>query len=518
MKFFKSKALPLLVLFIFFVVLFIGVKNQSQSWYFQDETEHVTLGWMMTEFGRDLYTDLSTNHQPLPIIFGSFSKYIPYNTLFVFIDSLRVSMWFFALATSIFIVFRFQWRGLLSVMLTYSLSHYFFGWHVLAESLVIPSVIWILLSIFDKKEFLLDKIIFGISSFWITFSLLPLWPFVLFSNLYYFWNKKNAVKLSLIGFLVPTFLLFLFINPFNWWQETVINNVLYYLPYEATKDIEHYFRILIYPLLYISQLESQIARFYLAFVTLILSSFVIFKNGIIGNKKYILNIFFFTLLLLSLNPRVSLPSFSPYELFHLFPYVAGISVLISVILSHVYSYLKTSISTKKILIAECIFIGLLLINNLLWVWEKRDKLSDYYIKYDTFQAYGNALKIIKNDGDSLMTGPNGDGYLNMMAGIPIFGKQNFHLEWSYRVPYLLDHWIKMMENEPPTFIFFNLDTNSHSKILKPILDEKYTMLKRSDGSNTKLYILKNALRKVTENQWRLYENQSFLIPEAIISE
>ncbi|MBP7740852.1 hypothetical protein KA089_01565 [Candidatus Woesebacteria bacterium] len=515
---YKTKFLSLLLLLSFFAVLFIGVKNQSQSWYFQDETEHVTLGWMMTEYGRHLYTYLSTNHQPLPILVGSLSKYISYNTLFVFIDNLRVLMWFFAFVTSFFIVFRFQWRGLLSVMLTYSLSHYFFGWHVLAESLVIPSVIWILLSIFDKKVLLSDKIIFGFSSFWITFSLLPLWPFVLVSNFYYFWSKKNTIKFVLVGFLVPTLILFMFINPFNWWQETIINNVMFYLPYEATQDIGHYFRLLFYPFLYLSQFENQIARFYLALTTLLITSFLLFKKQILQNKKSILKLVIFALLIASLNPRISLPSDSPYELFHLFPYVAGISVLISVILSYVYSYFKTSTNARKILIAECIFVCLILINNLQWVWEKRDKLSDYYIKYDTFQAYGNALKTIKNDGDTLITGPNGVGYLNMMAGIPIFGKQNFHLEWSYRVPYLRDYWLDMMENEPPTFIFFNLENSSHSQILKPILDQKYTMLKRSDGSDTQLYILINALKKITREQWKSFENQSFVIPAIITND
>ncbi len=294
---YKTKFLSLILLFFFFGILFIGVKNQSQSWYFQDETEHVTLGWMMTEYGRHLYIDLSTNHQPLPILVGSLSKYISYNTLFVFIDNLRVLMWFFALVTSLIIVFRFQWRGLLSVMLTYSLSHYFFGWHVLAESLVIPSVIWILLSIFDKKELLLDKFIFGVSSFWITFSLLPLWPFVLISNLYYFWSKKNTIKFVLIGFLVPTLILFMFINPFNWWQETIVNNVMFYLPYEATQDIRHYFRLLFYPFLYLFQFENQIARFNLTFVSLIFVFFILFKRRIIENKKSILKLVIFALLI-----------------------------------------------------------------------------------------------------------------------------------------------------------------------------------------------------------------------------
>ncbi|OIO45094.1 MAG: hypothetical protein COZ34_04055 [Candidatus Pacebacteria bacterium CG_4_10_14_3_um_filter_34_15] len=513
MKIFKTKFLSLLLLFIFFGLLFFGVKNQSQSWYFQDETEHITLGWMITDYGRQLYTNLSTNHQPLPIFVGSLSKFISYNTLFIFIDGLRISMWFFALITSIIIVFRFKWIGLISVTLTYSLSHYYFGWHVLAESLVVPSVIWMLLTIFDKKELLIDKIIFGVSSFWITFSLLPLWPFVLLSNIYYFWSKKMTRKLVLIGFLVPTFVLFLFINPFHWWQETIINNVLFFLPYEATNGIEHYFRILFYPLLYFTFFKSQIARFYIAFVILIITIFIIFKQKIIENKEKRVKILISTLLIISLNPRESVPSVVSYNIFHLFPYIAGISVLISLILNDTFLLFKFSKNMKIIFIVECIFLGLLFFNNLPWIWEKRDKLSDYYIKYDTFQSYGTALKTISSPGDTLLTGPNGSGYMNMMGDLPLAGRQNFHLEWAYRTPYLREAWMGMIENNPPTFIYFDFNNDSYSKILKPLVDSNYIALKRINGSSTQLMMRKDAINKVTIKQWKAFEDQSFLIPD-----
>lgn len=513
MKVFKTKFLPLLLLFLFFVVLLFGIKNQSQSWYFQDETEHITLGWMVTEYRRQLYTDLSTNHQPLPILVGSLSKFISYNTLFVFIDGLRTGMWIFAFISSILIVFSFKWKGFISVTLTYSLSHYFFGWHVLAESLVAPSVIWMLLAVFEKRQFPLDKIIYGISTFWITFSLLPLWPFVLLSNIYYFWSKRGNRRFVLVGFLIPTFILFLVINPFHWFQETIINNVIYFLPYETVNSSDHYFRMLIFPLLYFPFFKNQIARFFIAFVILAITTIIIFKKKLIDNKESIIKVLILTLLIISLNPRESDPSVSSYGIFHLFPYVAGISVVIALTANYIFLHLKFSKKYKIILLLECIFLGMLLFNNTPWIDEKRDKLRDYYIKYDTFQAYGTALKTISNAGDTLLTGPNGSGYMNMMADLPLAGRQNFHLEWAYRVPYLRDAWFQMIENNPPTFVYFDFNNDSYSKILKPLAELNYVVLKRIDGSSTQLMMRKDALKKVTSEQWKAFEVQLFLVPE-----
>jgi hypothetical protein len=112
---------------VFFAILFIGVRNQSMSWYFQDETEHVAVGWMLIHFHRQMYTDLSSLHQPLPIFVGGIlSRIIPFTTFFECIDRLRISMWLFALVTSFVMTLRFRWKGLLAVFLTYSLGQYFF--------------------------------------------------------------------------------------------------------------------------------------------------------------------------------------------------------------------------------------------------------------------------------------------------------------------------------------------------------------------------------------------------------
>ncbi len=508
------RVLSFLLLLIFFAILLIGVKNQSHSFYFQDETEHVTLGWMITDFSRDLYHNLSTNHQPLPVLVGALlAKVIPYATFFEFVDRLRLSMWAFALITSAVIVTRYSWRGLLSVLITYSLGHYFFAWHVLAESLVIPAVIWMSWSILDKDQLKLDPVIFGLATFWITFSLLPLWPFVLLANIYYFQQStQNHRKLQLLSPAVAFVGLFSYINFFEWLQEAVINNLVYFIPIEANNDVWHYLWLLLFPLIHITTPSHVISRFYISAIVIGIAYWVQLQSSSVKRWRATFQPLAMIGLVYLLNTRVSQPNSIFFQGFHAFPYVAGVSVLTS--WATIFLYQKLSHKQSNNLLRNGIVITscLILLTNLSWVWEKRNRLSDYNIQYDTFQAYGAALKTISHPGDSLLTGPDGSGYLNMMANVPLAGRQNFHLEWAYRVPYLRDAWLEMMRTNPPTFIYFNLKDDSYSRVLKPLIDVNYAVLNRADGSPTDLRMRKDALEKVTPEQWQKFEEQAFQKP------
>jgi hypothetical protein len=505
--------LPFFLLFIFFFLLLIGVRNQSHSWYFQDETEHVTVGWMITEFSRQLYGNLSTNHQPLPVLVGGLlAKVIPYSTFFQFIDRLRMSMWLFALITSFAVVVRYRWKGLWAVLFTYSIGHYFFAWHVLADALVIPAVLWIVLGLIDKKQHSFDHIIFGVSAFWITFNLLPLWPFVLFTWVYYVWLHRQSWKRVMSGFLVPTFFLFLMINPIRWWQETVMNNVLYFIPYEGKSDVWHYFRLLTYPFLHLKYLGSPVARLYVFGIALMGAWLIHLKNTSTLKKKDLFNILMLAIGVFLLNPRVSEVNASLYSGFHVFPYVAGMAVFMSVAFVSLFSHFSSSKKMQSLIYLLCTVVVIFIVSNLGWVREKRDKMSDYYIQYDTFQAYGTALKTIASPGDTLLTGPDGAGYMNMMAGLPLAGKQNFHLEWAYRVPYLREEWIEMVKTTPPTFLYYDLGTDSYSQVLAPLVNSNYVVLHRTDGTPTLLRMKKDAVEKVTAEQWKKFEDQSFRRP------
>lgn len=510
--------LPLLATFAFFAVLLLGVRVHSHSIYFQDENEHVAIGWAMTEFQKVLYRDLSTNHQPIPILLGAISAHLtPYQTFFQFIDRLRLSMWAFALLASLLIVSRFHWRGFWAVASTYSVGFFYFAWYLLAEPVAVPAVLWILLLLWEKRWSRWDALSLGSAAFWITFTLVPLWPFVLISGLWGVWrerhNKKN-ISAIFLGGLLPTGALFCIVPFFSWWQETVINNVRYFIPYEGQHGSWHYLTLLTYPLWHLGSLGSPTSRFIVASTLL---------GGLAGLslcrsfsvRKHWLTCVVFGILLFSLNLRTSDVNVVFYWGFHLFPYIAGLGVVLSLSGQQLY---RQANQVKKSQVLACLVIiggGVILAQNLMWVSEKKDRLTEYFIQYDRFQAYATALKTLSSPGDTLMTGPDGAGYLNMLAGLPFAGKQNFHLEWAWRVPELRQSWLTMIEQEPPTFLYYHLNTDSYSQVLRPLVETEYVPLYRKDGSETGLRMHKKALAKIQEDQWQRFEEQAFQRPSAL---
>ncbi|HEX7017677.1 MAG TPA: hypothetical protein VF209_02100 [Patescibacteria group bacterium] len=520
----KAHGLRFLTVGLFFSFLLWGVRSHSQSWYFQDETEHVTVGWMISAFDRQLYSTLSTNHQPLPVLVGALlAETIPHDTLFQFIDRLRISMWFLAFFASLFLTWRFKWRGVVATILTYSLGHYFLAWHVLAESLAVPAVLWLLLFLADNWWPLdappsqvrqsLDAVLTGLAIWWLGFTLLPLWPFAALS-LVLSWQlfTTQERRLLLGSIFLPSLFLTWWFNPFYWWQETIVNNVLYFIPYETGHDPWHYLRLVAYPFFHIFSLNSPIARFYLAMVVLLLTLLVVKRPIIKWSRKNIFKVIGLFILVLCLNPRISQPNVTFYQGFHLFTYVAGVSVVISLGTEAIFSHFSSSRKNKMIAYSLGGLMVLLLINNLSWLSRPPDKLSEYYINYDTFQAYGNALKTISQPGNTLMTGPDGAGYMNMMAQLPLAGRQNFHLSWAYRTPYLRQAWLAMIKEHPPTFIYFNLGSDEYSAVLRPLLKTEYVALQRADGSPTLLHIRRDAMNDVSPSQWQALEAQAFRKP------
>ncbi len=426
---------------------------------------------MINNHSRQLYQSLSTNHQPLPILSGAvLAKVIPYETLFQLVDRLRLSMWGFAVVGSLLVVWRYRWSGVLASVLTYSLGYYFFAWHVLAESLVIPAVIWIMLELlqkffgsklspssYSKSVNLLSHFLTGFYFFWLTFNLLPIWPFVFLASCSLWWLATKIERwLMLLGGVLPTLILFLSISPAGWWQQTAVNNVLYFIPFEAPHDLLHYLRILLYPWIHLVDLGQPVARLYLMCAVLI--AFFIYqlkKNGQLSRSS-IKWLVLLGAMLLSLNLRTSIISASFYQGFHVFPYFAGVASVASFLLTKWWNETAQIISAKsqkkipnlnltsktnsqanqmmqllKFWPVALLIIGVLSSSS--WIIEIKDKVADHHVQYHEFASLGAALRTLVRG--SLMTGPDGAGYLNMVSGLPLAGDQNFHLEWAYgKVP------------------------------------------------------------------------------------
>lgn len=519
-SFFRPALLPFVILALWFAVLFVGLKQHSQSFYFQDETEHVTNGWMLVEFGSKLYTEVTSNHQPLPILAGAgLMEVIPYNTLFQLIERLRLSMLLFQLVTAVVIVARFRWRGLLAVMLYSSLSFYFFGWYVLAESLAAPAIVWVVLALLETKRSKatathtstsLDKttIVTQVALWWLFFNLLPLWPLVGLSQLWlWFHSTWLQRKLALAINLVLSVLLFLLVNPFDWFREAIMNNVQFFLPYEKTLTADILPRLIFLPFLSFLSPESATARF-MAGCTFLLVALAIYWRKKLKQPYVILRIVFLVGLLLSLNTRVSDPEAIFYSGFHLFPYLAALSAVVAFGATEFFKLSKKLPTVLRLLPAA--FVILIVATSNPWLFSPSNKMSEYFIQYSTYEAYGKAIATVAPESATLLSGPDGAGYMNIMGNIPIAGRQLFHLQWAYRSPMLHDAFMNMLENNPPTFVYFPaIDENGFYDALQPKLATDYLPLQRTDGSNTQLMMRKDVLPSVSEEQWQQLEAESF---------
>jgi hypothetical protein len=500
--------LPFIFLLIFFVLQFIALRNHSQSFYFQDETEHVTLGWMMEEYGSALYKDLSTNHQPLPILTGAvFSKVINSQTLFQLIERLRIGMFLFNFLLSIFIVFRFRWKGLLSVLFLQSLAYLYFGWYVLAESLVTPFVslivLYLLEKLFEKKKSSISDLgVMSFSLFWVAFNLLPLWPFVGLVSLVYLFNlsfKDRKIFIGLIGFF--TLLLFTQIPFFNWVEETFYHLVKYYLPYNQELGSFGVLQIILLPLTSVFYLQNEVARF--LFFGLLLIIFL--SRDTIKKRKDWLQLGLVIFLVIFLNNRVTDVKKVFFEGFHLYPFIGGFSALVSFVVIKGLSYKRI---WRSLLVG--LVVSFLILGNMGWFWESKDKVSEHNIQYGEQQAFASALEVLKDSEDRLLTGADGYGYINMVSGLPLADRQNFHLDWSYRVPKLRAEFKEMIINNPPEFIYFKTNSSDYYKELT--LEDNYVELLRGDSSATNLYIHKTKAQSISENQWYDLIGQSFIKP------
>jgi len=499
---------PIAFVGVVFSLLFIGSRLHSQSIYFQDETDHVAMGWMMVEFDKSLYTDLSTNHQPIPVLFGAvLSSVIEYQTLFDLIEQIRFSMFVFSLVTSVLLTIRFGWRGAVASTLTYSLAYLYFGWYVLAESLSVPAVLFMTLYLAEvyfrdtkptSKVSLTDSVIFGSAAFWAVFSLLPLIPFVIVSTILVLMRVSNAQRLAVVMTgLVCVAVLASVVSPKAWYEETVANNSRYVLIDQKPFTLTRLAALVLYPFSGFAHLDNNLARGILFPPLLaIIAAIALRLQKHISNTQLIIGALLAVVIGLA-NMRVTSFPVAFYGGFHLYPYLAALFAYSAFWIVRAAQHVRPSVFIVPLI---AILLGSTLWSNMQWVFEEKNKMDEYYIQYGMQESHARLMRLIAAENDTFFSGPNGHGYINMMSGLPIAGRQLFHLEWAYRSPKLRQEFHELMEMNPPTFIYLTEDTSGyHTDLMETYLPQFYYPMRHND-SRSQLYILKTKADSLTEAQ------------------
>lgn len=456
---------------------------------------------MLTQ-NKTLYKDLSTIHQPLPILVSFvFWKFIRADNFFMLIERVRQYVFVLSFLGALAVTQRFKLQGFITSITIETIKFYFLGYHLLAESLSVYPLIYIAGILLDKNRSRLDDIILGICVFLTAFNLLPAWPFLFAATLYYLLLRKSLKAVAWAGFsiLIPTIFLFMIISPFSWFQETIINNWLFFIPSVATNGSYDLILFSLFPVLSVFSLNQVIGKYYFL---LLLLSLLTALNGLKKNRfnlKKITAFLVFYFLLISLNLRVTSLDIGFYTAFHVLPQVAFVTML-TVMLAYR--------ENKKLLY---IFIPIIITVSAVWWSEARktDKLNEHFINYGDEESIGMALAAIKNEGDKLLAGPQ--SFLNLASGIPLATRQTAYLPWSFQVPELMIELIEIMESSPPTFIYFPESNNPYYNYLDSYLQQKYSRIKRSFGSQTDLYMLNDSISD-NSRQWGDFERLLYLRP------
>ena len=512
-----------IILVLFFTSQFFYFRVQTQSFKFGDESEHLAPGWMMAKFNTKLYKDITTNHQPIPIIASQLIfKTMVFSNLSRLIETVRFLMFMSSILGATILVSKFKFVGLISVILVETIKFWLFGYHLLAESIVLYPVMFIMATITElllwknHRHNILDKyepLLFGLSVFLVGFSLLPCIPFLIITSVIYLHKTKYQNKvIMLVTTLALTLLLFLFIDINGWFKYTVVDNIKYFVPYEnETRNFKSYLILLIYPFQSFLNYSVPVAKYYLFLtIMLIVSIIIVLKNS--KALTLFIKVALLYLLVIILNLRISKIDIGFYTAFHVLPQLGAFTILTTLLIT--FSLEKSNVVKKQkifIMILYGILIAIILFFNTAWWREVKNKSVDHFIQYSETESMSSAFKALKLGNDKLLVGEL-DGLLNIASDIPIAGAQNAYLEWSYQSAESRQKLINLMTKNPPTFIVFPAE-GPYFNLIKPYLSSNYTRLQRFDGSITNAYMLNSEIPKRSKNQWREFENALYKLPD-----
>jgi len=487
----------LMTVWIIFAAAWVWLSRaHAFSFNFHDETDHVAAGYFLYRDHLRLYQDLITIHQPLPVLVGGlFSLLVPHATLYAFISRLRLLMALFWAGAGAVLVWRFRARGLVASVITCLHAFAYFGFFVLAESLVWPAVAYLILAIAEqwwppadmaRVQRPRDSIIWGALCGWLIFNLLPLAPFIIVATIIYAWPRRQAWRREVLlvfgGFLLVAVPIFLLVSPVSWFRQTIVNFTQYWsadIQSSAPAALTHLGLWFTYPL--VSGFISYRSPSLLIWAVLIIYPLIISYTHSRQQGRRVTLLY---VLVVLLNNRVNTPAATLYEGFHLLPYLAGMAAFSAAVWCELWPR-----ATRRIR-ADVIVLSLVASGIVgAWLIQGDDRQDKYEILFLPEQSLINVINILKKPGDRLLTGEEGYGYINLLTGIPFADRQNFHLYWSWRSPELRQDFLDTFAKRPPAFVYFPNHTGRGMPDLlhETILPSLYVSITNPGGTPSDLF-------------------------------
>lgn len=484
----SSKKIALLLSLIFLLITGYFYKLQALSFRFVDEEDNFTFGKYLSR-GEKLYDDLITNHQPLTHIYSSLvHKLAQPNTTYLLLVRHREAVILYSLVWSLILVYYFGFRALIFVVIYELTKIQLLGNLFLAESLAVYPLTFLSgFTFFRQPKFKFELFFWGVSFGLSLFLLAPIWPALLLLLLIHIRQVQRELKYTLAGFLIPLILVLI---------HSSISGYLYYFYVNLTFTIPGYqhdpiwlstLKGIFSPILAFEDLPQTPTLWITRICSVILSAVVLMSLRAAKGRG---SLFLLWLFLGFLNVRFVLPGTEGYSGFHLLPWYGSLIFLVCLLpMKGSFGLIRL---WQMILLSLAILLSMHF--SLTSLFKKTDQLLSYNINYSTYTTIGEAVRIMKGEGDSLFVSSN--------AWLVYWQSDTNHLPklyvdyiWASGFPPLREKIMQTLENSPPAFLYCE---NCRGLPIEKYLS-KYQEVKLS-GNPTKLYLLPEKLTQLSGQQ------------------
>ena len=508
----RKKVLALLLILVVFYVFQLKYLQKSIfNIQFVDEDDNfVTGAWILR--GQKLYKDIFFQHQPTATyISATVQEITKPNSIFLLVKRHRELIYLYSAAAFFFLTLRFGFAGFATAVLYETTKFYFLGNLFLAETLVIPPLLFVTGLIHEtvfKREKLSSRLNLAvalISIIFIQWTLLPLAPFAIisFAIIWYLSSKHlRSFFLKFIGIYI-LLLSFIFLKLFpisGYLKDTVFITSTQNIPAEVGHLGIFIARFFFYPLFAI---DFQNSGFFLTFK--VLSIFFVISLLFLVKRKCNLLAFLSVLLFWLTNLRPA-PFGLFYSGFHLLPmYVA---LLWLTVLNANFIILKSNGKISKILISSIFFGTLISLSAISYKKEITttfDRESIFYTNYSPRFDYGEAVKLLSEPQDKLIVGSSESliyWQSKLLPSSPFFYTYAFMYKSDALKKEVGDNFSKSL----PKFFYINGDFEKDAIYNR---QAKYYSNVMLHGKPSRLYVLKSQLKNITDDKWKEVKRLGF---------
>ena len=189
----KAGILILLVTLIVVGATSYFYENKTLYTNFVDEEDNMVAAKYIVS-GQELYKDIFEQHQPVPyVISAGLQKVVNPDSIFLLIKRHREFVIVWSAVWELAMVYSFGWVGLIFIFIYEFTKHYLFGNFFLAEALSIYPLVFLTgkLLLLLKKPGLSGLFFYGICFSFLTFTLAPIWPLLLFLFVLLIFKQKK---------------------------------------------------------------------------------------------------------------------------------------------------------------------------------------------------------------------------------------------------------------------------------------------------------------------------------------